>query len=318
MPTVPADTEGTRLPRLDPRLVALAEQPIKKWIASRSGRKASTVLGTSIAYTDTGQGPAVLFLHGGVGSSIWRGVVPHVTPIARAVTMDLVGTGDSGRPERLAEDGYTWQDHVDHLEGFIRLSIGSQPVTLVMHGWASMVGLEWARRNPAQIRGICNIESVLRPFIWGDLPESLRQSIKAARADASYVLSTDHYFRAALTEQVNRPLSDSVTADYYRHFGTPGDGRRAHLSALSGIAVGGKPTESSTWIRRCGDWLKASPVPKLLILGKPGYILTGRSRELALKLPKQTTASVEGRHLLPEESPDGVGLFLSLWLKNLT
>ena len=44
------------------------------------------VHGSKIHYVDEGSGDPVLFLHGNPTSSyLWRNIIPHVTPYARAV-----------------------------------------------------------------------------------------------------------------------------------------------------------------------------------------------------------------------------------------
>jgi pimeloyl-ACP methyl ester carboxylesterase len=53
-----------------------------------------------MAYADEGDGPAVVLLHGFPTSShLWRDLVPMLAPRFRAVAPDLVGYGDSSKPE---------------------------------------------------------------------------------------------------------------------------------------------------------------------------------------------------------------------------
>jgi haloalkane dehalogenase len=278
------------------------------------------VLGHRVAYTEAGSGRPVLFLHGGIGSSfIWRNVIPHVAPYARCVAVDLIGTGDSSRYRPSGPDSYQWANHLGYLGALMRELKIAEDVTLVMHGWASIVGLEWARLNEHRVRAMCNIESIIRPLGLNELNESFRSTVKLARSAAGerYVMDSNAYFDAALDVQVNRQLSQDVVAEYRRTFGDLGETRRATHSALSQIPVGGKPAESVQMVRGVSQWLKKTPIPKLLVLGNPGYLIAGRGRELAVQIPDQTVAEVTGTHLLPEESPDGVGMFLSLWIEGL-
>jgi 2-hydroxymuconate-semialdehyde hydrolase len=58
--------------------------------------------GGEVAYVDEGQGPAVILLHGFPTSShLWRDLVPILAPRFRTVAPDLLGYGDSSKPERL-------------------------------------------------------------------------------------------------------------------------------------------------------------------------------------------------------------------------
>lgn len=53
-----------------------------------------------IAYVEEGQGPAVVLLHGFPTSShLWRDLVPILAPRFRAIAPDLIGYGESAKPE---------------------------------------------------------------------------------------------------------------------------------------------------------------------------------------------------------------------------
>ena len=53
-----------------------------------------------IAYADEGEGPAVLLLHGFPTSShLWRDLVPILAPRFRVIAPDLLGYGDSEKPD---------------------------------------------------------------------------------------------------------------------------------------------------------------------------------------------------------------------------
>src|SRR5262249_53534482 len=55
--------------------------------------------GERIAYRDSGQGPAMLLIHGMAGSSrAWRAVLPRLSAHYRVVAPDLVGHGLSAKP----------------------------------------------------------------------------------------------------------------------------------------------------------------------------------------------------------------------------
>jgi haloalkane dehalogenase len=285
------------------------------------------VLGLPMAFTDIGSGPPLVFIHGGIGSSyLWRGVLPRQVPEARCIAVDLIGTGDSGRPDAIGIDPTTgkripfgWQDHVAYLDAFFdAIGIGSN-ITLVLHGWGSIVGLEWARTNEQRLRGICHIEAITRPLAWHEFPESFREAIYRARSPdgRGYVMGSDECFQQLIDTQVLRPLAPEVQTEYLRALGHPGEPRRALLSALNLVPANGKPQESAALVKGLGTWFKESDIPKLLVLGRPGYLVTGRTRDLAERLPNQTVVTVPGAHLLPEESPEAIAFFLSLWLDHL-
>jgi 2-hydroxymuconate-semialdehyde hydrolase len=56
-----------------------------------------------IAYLDEGEGPAVVLLHGFPTSAhLWRDLVPMLAPRFRAIAPDLLGYGQSSKPEDVA------------------------------------------------------------------------------------------------------------------------------------------------------------------------------------------------------------------------
>lgn len=62
-------------------------------------RRVSTAHG-ELAYAEEGDGPAVLLLHGFPTSShLWRDLVPILAPRFRAIAPDLLGYGDSDKPD---------------------------------------------------------------------------------------------------------------------------------------------------------------------------------------------------------------------------
>ena len=84
------------------------------------------VHGSKIHYVEEGSGDPVLFLHGQPTSSyLWRNVIPHLSPVARAIAMDNIGFGKSDKPDI----EYRFVDHVKYVEGFIE-ALGLQNVTL--------------------------------------------------------------------------------------------------------------------------------------------------------------------------------------------
>ena len=94
-------------------------------------RKRVGVLGTEMAYVDTGASDPIVFLHGNPTSSyLWRNVIPHLSGNARCLAPDLIGMGDSGKS---STGEYRFVDHAKHLDTwFDALGLKSR-VTLVLH-----------------------------------------------------------------------------------------------------------------------------------------------------------------------------------------
>jgi catechol 2,3-dioxygenase-like lactoylglutathione lyase family enzyme len=64
-------------------------------------------------------------------------------------------------------------------------------------------------------------------------------------------------------------------------------------------------------VERYGAWLSQTMIPKLLILGDPGAIIAGHTRDFCRTWPNQREVAVPGRHFLPEDSPHQIGAALA-------
>lgn len=76
------------------------------------------VLDSMMAYREMGdhEAPVALFLHGNPTSSyIWRNILPLVAPVAHCIAPDLIGFGQSGKPDI----EYRFADHVRYLDAFL-------------------------------------------------------------------------------------------------------------------------------------------------------------------------------------------------------
>ena len=87
-----------------------------------------SVLGSTMAYREAGNpdAPVALFLHGNPTSSyLWRNVIPLVAPTAHCIAPDLIGFGQSGKPDI----EYRFADHVRDLDAFLANVARADPGT---------------------------------------------------------------------------------------------------------------------------------------------------------------------------------------------
>ena len=69
-----------------------------------------------MAYIDEGEGRPVVFLHGNPTSSyLWRDIIPYVSKNHRVIAPDLIGMGDSDKPDLK----YTYADQAAFLHAFL-------------------------------------------------------------------------------------------------------------------------------------------------------------------------------------------------------
>lgn len=280
----------------------------------------TSVLGRRICYLEVGLGDPVVFLQGSFATSyLWRRVLPHLAGRARCIAVDMIGTGGSERLVPSGDTSYRLTDQRLYFDGFMEVMGLDARVTLVLHGTASMVGFDWAMRHAAEMKGICHMESIVRPLAWDELPEDVAFLLRMARSDdgEEFVLRTDRYLEAALRREVLEPLGRPSVSEYRRGLDGEPEMRRALLTAIREIPIDGLPPYPNYLARLYWDWLQKTAIPKLFVKGDPGYLLAGSLLESVESLPSQTVVTVPGSHLLPEQSPDGIGRFLAHWYGSL-
>lgn len=273
-----------------------------------------------MAYIEAGRGPSVLFLHGGIASSaLWRRQIEHLAPHARCIAVDLIGTGESERLLPSSRESYRLQVHLSYLETFTQVLNLQGPITLVLHGWASMIGFAFAQRHAARLKGICHMESIVRPLEWADLQPKLREMLERSRSPEGeqFVMDTDDYFDLATRREFLTPPGRQIIEEYRRTLGQPAAMRQALHTGLNSIPIGGVPAATHGLVDDYATWLREASVPKLLILGEPGHLLVDDLATEAADLPGTTVVRVSGAHMLPEDSPDGVALLLGQWQRAL-
>src|SRR5262245_4390090 len=127
-----------------------AESPPRRW-SGRGGDSALRIPHSAFAsvtsgylvvpsvrlfYREVGQGPPVVFVHGGPGLPHEQ-LLPHCDRLAgrfRLVYYDQRGCGRSGDPE--PPEALTWQDHVADLAAILAGRAG-RPVALVGFSWGA-------------------------------------------------------------------------------------------------------------------------------------------------------------------------------------
>jgi haloalkane dehalogenase len=280
-------------------------------------RRRVAVTDSEMAYVDAGAGDPMVFLHGNPTSSyLWRNVIPHLEGLARCLAPDLIGMGQSGRSP---SGSYRFVDHARYLDAWFEALDLTLNVTLVAHDWGSALAFYWAHRHPDRVKGIVYMEAIVQPVTWEEWPDAARAIFQAMRSPAGeeMILEKSVFVERILPASVLRGLTDEEMAAYRRPYLEPGESRRPTLTWPREIPVDGEPADIVEIVRRYGEWLRASDVPKLFINAEPGAILTGRQREFCRTWPNQREVTVKGIHFIQEDSPGEIGRAIAEWYGSL-
>ena len=279
-----------------------------------------TVAGRRMAYTESGTGQPIVFVHGNPTSSyLWRNIVPHAAPHGRCIALDLIGMGESDKLPEAGASSYTFHEHSAYFDAALEALGVTENVILVVHDWGSALGFHWARRHSNAVAGICYMEAIVRPVTWAEWPENARRVFQGFRSAAGeeMVLEKNLFVERVLPGSILRELSTEEMAAYRKPFLQPGEDRRPTLTWPRQIPIDGEPAEVVEVVQEYAEWLATSPVPKLFVNAEPGAILTGAQREFCRTWPNQTEATVRGSHFIQEDSPAEIGAALSAWLGSL-
>ncbi|MFG1944873.1 haloalkane dehalogenase [Nonomuraea sp. NPDC048826] len=275
------------------------------------------VLDSTIFYREAGAGTPLVFLHGNPTSSyLWRHILPAVSQYGRCLAPDLIGMGDSGKPEV----AYTFHDHARYLDAWFD-ALGLEQVVLVGHDWGGALAFDWAARHPGRIRGIAFTETIIRPMSWEDFPAGARPMFEAMRTPGvgeAMVLDQNAFIEKALPSTVAGGLSEEDHEVYRRPYPT----RQSRLPLLQwprAMPLEGEPADVVARITAYDEWLAGSAdVPKLLLAFEPGpSTMMGKetidwcaAHVSALEIVRHGPAG----HHTPEDQPEAIAASLLAWL----
>ena len=285
-------------------------------------KKSVSIMGSEMAYVDEGEGPVVLFLHGNPTSSyLWRNILPYAADTHRVIAPDLIGMGDSGKPDI----AYTFVEHAAYLDAFIA-ELDLQNVTLVIHDWGSALGMRYARLNPDNVKAMAFMEAIIPPALpapsyeaMGSPTDELFKNLRTPGVGENMVLENNYFVEIILPQfGTVRSLTDVEMAEYHRPYPTP-ESRKPTLVWPRQVPIAGEPAETVAAVSANGEWLYSSTIPKLFFHATPGALNPPPLVEF-IKANTQNLETVDigaGSHFVQEDNPHAIGLALSDWLEKL-
>ncbi len=272
-----------------------------------------------MAYVEAGasDGPPVVLVHGNPTSAyLWRNVIPHLEGSGRVIAVDLIGMGQSDKPDI----GYRFNDQAAYFSGFME-AMGFKDVVLVLHDWGGGVGIDYAARNEGKVRGIVLLEAAMKPMSLSEADFATRYLFGRFRdpEDGHEIIAVDNYFVEKLVPMMSgRELTDQEMAAYRRPYPTV-ESRKPVAQWPREIPLDGAPEDNTRRIGANYEWLKRADVPLLMMYADPGMIWTEETRpQLVADLPRMKSVSVgSGLHYLQEVQPTKIGRTVADWVKTL-
>jgi haloalkane dehalogenase len=278
-----------------------------------------TVLNSTMAYRESGDpgAPTVLFLHGNPTSSyIWRNVIPLVAPIAHCIAPDLIGFGQSGKPDI----AYRFADHVRYLDAFLAES-GISSAYVVAQDWGTALAFHLAARKPEFVRGLAFMEFIWPMPTWDDFHAAGREIFRNFRTPGigeKMILEGNAFVEQILPGATIRKLTDDEMAAYRAPFPTP-ESRRPTWRFPNELPIAGEPADVYSAMLEAHAALSQSSYPKLLFVGDPGVLVSPAfAEEFAKGLRNCSVVHLgSGAHYLQEDHPQAIGANIKQWLTDL-
>ncbi len=273
--------------------------------------------GSKMHYVEAGSGDAILLLHGVPTSCyVWRNIIPHLAPLGRCIAPDLIGFGRSDKPDI----SYSIKDHIHYIEKLIE-ALGLKKITLVMHGWGSVIGFHYAMTHEQNCKGLVFYEAFLRTLNGNDISLPFQeQLIELQNEESTYDLTMNgtDFVDKIIPQGVMRQLTDEEMQRYREPFIKDGTAKPI-LQYLKDLPKSDGKNVADKIIADYSKKLIQSNLPKLMLFSVPGFITTMATIMWAKEnLPKLEIIELgEELHLAQETYPNLMGESISVWLQGV-
>ncbi|MCU1280167.1 MAG: haloalkane dehalogenase [bacterium] len=273
-------------------------------------------LDSFLSYREMGTGAPIVFLHGNPTSSyVWRNVLPLFAGKRRCLAPDLIGMGQSGKPE----SAYRFEDHARYLDAWFA-ALDLRDVVLVGYDWGGVLALDWAARHGDRVRGVVVFETILQTMHWSEYPPQGAELFRALRTPGvgeKLVLEQNGFLARSLEHGVKHGLSEHDRAQYYAPY-PDALSRRPMLQWTREIPIEGEPADVLAVVTRNGEWMARTPeVPKLLLTfdgnamsNAPAVVDWARRTIPSLEVVALGAAG----HHAAEDAPREIAGAISAWL----
>ncbi|MDL2341645.1 MAG: alpha/beta hydrolase [Patescibacteria group bacterium] len=236
---------------------------------------------------DSGDGPAVVLLHGlGRSARVWQEVIQLLSdqPVpCRAVAYDLLGFGASPKPARIS---YTVDDHAAAVIAQLQRLGRSKPVVLVGHSMGCLVAVRVAKLRPDLVQHLVLYEMP----VYEGLPEKWR-----------YKTRLNIYFR--LYEWISRqnPSFDELNQRFKERLSTKIVGTELTAETWQPFV---KSLKNTIMKQSAAQDLPTLPMPADIIYGsRDVLVIRGKVHQvLGLDSKLVTLHTIKERHVISRQA----------------
>jgi haloalkane dehalogenase len=195
--------------------------------------------------------------------------MPLVAPVAHCIAPDLIGFGQSGKPNI----EYRFADQVRYLDAFL-VRAGISSAFVIAHDGGSALAFHLAARRPDFIRGLAFMEFLWPMPTWEDFNADGRETFQKFRTPGlgERTIHEDNVFiEQVLPGNIIRKLTDEEMAIYRAPFPTPAS-RVPTWRFPNELPITGNSADVYSTIEQAHVALLRSSYPKLLWLRARSYL----------------------------------------------
>jgi pimeloyl-ACP methyl ester carboxylesterase len=266
-----------------------------------SHRRSLATPSGEIAYTEFGEGPAALFVHGfGKSGALWRHVVEDLAGTSRCIAPDLPAHGASPAHHDMSVAALA-----EALAGLCD-SLGLGQVDLVGNDTGGAIAQVFAARHPGKLRSLtltdCDCEGNFPPADFAPIIEQARQGALAPLMA-----------EIAATPEESWPTNPLINVGYQYPDRIPQDAWRDYISGLAGTVERARDGErlvaslDAADIEAAGGQLRTLTAPTLLVWGTADTTFTIKwAYHLRDLIPGAAeVVEIDGANIFfPEERPE--------------
>jgi pimeloyl-ACP methyl ester carboxylesterase len=186
--------------------------------------------GGPIHYVMGGSGPALLLIHGWMGTWYsWRKVMPLLAEKFTVIVPDCRGYGDSHKPYA----GYDGRLIKDELRALVQ-SLGIEKLSVIGHDMGALVALLYAAEHRDEVTGLGYFDEPLvgynldqftaftaeNPFVYWWFPFNSQPHVPALLWEGKEAQMVDYFLTAMIGDP--RAISAEDKAEYVRGLRSPG------------------------------------------------------------------------------------------------
>lgn len=257
--------------------------------------------GLTVAYRSSGDGPAVLLVHGWPTSSyLWRKVITPIAEHNRVIALDLPGFGQSSKPL----EGYDFAFFDRVLDGVLE-TLGIDRVAIAGHDLGGPITLHWALHRQERVTRVALLNTLVYPEFSAEVIDFVRGLLTPGRRTLmTSPAGLDDLMRAGVAD--GSTLGEDVILAVQAPFRTPEAGL-ALAAAGVGLRVAG--------FKEIARLLPTLRIPVRIVYGAQDRLLPDIADTVArlrVDLPQaEITELPDCGHFVQEDSPVRVGALLA-------